>query len=115
MSKRWKYFTEEEVKGLDAELVAKLDWARGRSGVPFTITSGLRPPESNELVQGVGNSSHLRGFAVDLRVSDSVTRFRMIHALLLVGFNRIGIYEKHVHCDIDQTLPKDVMWLGESH
>lgn len=114
MNKRWNYFTDEEVKGLDAELVAKLDWARKRSGAPFIITSGLRTEGSNEMVGGVGNSSHIRGLAVDLKVSDSITRFRMVQALLLVGFKRIGVYNHHLHVDMDSTLPQEVMWLGES-
>lgn len=109
------FFTEKEVDGLDQELIAKLDWARGRSGVPFIITSGKRTPEENERTMGVDGSAHIKGLAVDLRVSDSNARFKMVNALLLAGFRRIGIYDSHLHCDVDMSLPLDVMWTGKSH
>lgn len=117
MNKPYTYFKEEEIKGLDKELVAKLDWARGRSGVPFVISSGLRTPERNNdpTVKGVEDSSHLRGLAVDLKCSDSVARFKMVNALFLSGFKRIGIYDAHIHVDMDPTLPQEVAWVGKSH
>lgn len=109
------FFTEDEVQGLDPEFVAKLDWARGRAGVPFVITSGKRTPEQNERAMGVDASAHIKGLAVDLRCSDSQVRFKMVNALLLAGFKRIGIYDKHVHCDLDPDLPQEVCWVGVSH
>lgn len=109
------YFKPEEIEGLDAELVAKLDWARGRSGVPFIITSGRRTPEDNERVMGVDASAHIKGLAVDLRCSDSTARYKMLQALLLVGFKRLGVYDKHLHCDLDPDLPQEVVWIGVSH
>ena len=112
---KFHFFTDEEVVGLDQELVAKLDWARGRAGVPFTITSGLRSPSQNKTVKGVQDSAHLRGLGVDLRVENGSARFKMVQALLLAGFRRIGIYDKHIHADRDETLPQDVIWVGESH
>jgi zinc D-Ala-D-Ala carboxypeptidase len=115
MNKRWRFFEEKEVEGLDPELVAKLDWARGRSGVPFTITSGFRSPEQNERVMGVDGSAHTKGLAVDLRVPDSSSRYKMVNALLLVGFKRIGVYTAHIHIDLDASLPQEVLWIGESH
>jgi zinc D-Ala-D-Ala carboxypeptidase len=109
------FFTEEEVKGLDQELIAKLDWARGRARVPFIITSGYRNSEENKEVDGKDNSAHMKGLAVDLRVQDSVTRFKMVNSLLLAGFKRIGVYTNHVHVDLDGSLPQEVMWTGTSH
>lgn len=116
MSRKWVHFTPDEVEGLDCELVAKLDWARSRAAVPFVITSGKRTPDHNKAVGGVDNSSHVKGLAVDLRVPNSEARFKMVNALLLAGFKRIGMYSSHLHCDIDEDLPKEVMWFGgESH
>lgn len=109
------YFTEAEVEGLDSELVAKLDWARGRAQVPFIITSGKRSPAENERVMGVDASAHIKGLAVDLRCADSPTRYRMLQALILAGFKRIGIYDKHLHVDLDESLPQEVAWVGVSH
>lgn len=111
-----RWFKATEIEGLDTELVAKLDWARSRAGIPFVITSGKRTQEENEQVAGVDASAHLKGFGVDLRCRNSQDRFKMIQALLLVGFNRIGIYEKdgHIHADIDKSLPQNVMWVEGS-
>lgn len=108
------FFTLEEVKGLDQELVAKLDWARGRAGVPFTITCGVRTEEENNAVGGVPDSAHLKGLAVDIRCQDSAARFKMVNAMLLAGFKRIEIGTLHVHVDVDGTKPQEVMWTGIS-
>ena len=115
MSRTWVNFKPEEIEGLDNELVAKLDWARSRSGVEFFITSGKRTPEHNKAVGGVDKSSHVKGLAVDLRVPNSQARYKMIQSLLLAGFRRVGVYPAHLHADIDPELPQDVIWLGESH
>lgn len=114
MSSRWHFFSDDEVEGLDTELVAMLDWARGRAGVPFIITSGKRSPEHNESVGGVQDSAHTKGLGVDIRCADGNARFRMITALLLAGFKRIGVYDKHLHVDIDGSLAPEVVWVGVS-
>lgn len=111
----WKHFSDDEVAGLSPKLVEKLDAARGFAHVPFIITSGLRERDENSAAGGVGNSSHLRGLAVDLRCDGSRSRFRMVSALILAGFKRIGVYDRHLHVDVDENLPQDVMWTGESH
>lgn len=108
-----KYFTDEEIKGLDMELVAKLDMARGRAGIPFVITSGRRTEAENSATDGAKNSAHLRGLAVDLKCEDSHSRCLIVMALIQAGFRRLGIYDAHIHCDLDSTLPQPVMWLRE--
>ena len=109
------FFSEQEIQGLDPELVAMLDWARGRAQVPFIITSGKRSDDHNEAVGGVKDSAHTRGLAVDLRCADGNTRYKMLNALFLAGFKRIGVYDKHLHVDIDKTLAPEVVWVGVSH
>jgi len=105
----WIYFKPEEVVGLDEGLVTRLDAARGIAGVPFRITEGLGSGGAH-----VGNTAHARGLAVDLACVLSGKRMRMVRGLLQAGFRRIGIYDKHIHADIDKTLPQDVMWWGVS-
>lgn len=112
--KKWTYFTDKEVEGLDTELVAKLDQARHIAGVPFQITSGYRSMESNAAAQGVGDSSHLNGLAVDLACSDSHNRFRMLLGALQAGFKRVGVYNHHIHLDIDDSKVQEVTWTGVS-
>lgn len=105
------YFKPEEVVGLDIELCAMLDRARGLAGVPFTITCGLRTQAQNAaLAESVQDSSHLTGNGVDLACSDSPTRYAMLRGLILAGFNRIGIYSAHIHADNSPTLPPKVCW-----
>lgn len=108
---RYKYFTDEEAKGLDTGLMVMLDQARGIAGVPFVITSGLRTVEENDaLAESVKDSAHITGNAVDLECEDSMARFAMLKALFSVGFTRIGIYKQHLHVDNSQTLPQQVCW-----
>lgn len=109
--KRYKYFTNEEVKGLKPELITMLDKARELAGVPFVLTSTLRSPEVNDDVGGVQNSAHLSGLAVDIRVRNSNERFRILKALIEVGFNRIGVAKTFCHADIDKSKPANVSWL----
>lgn len=111
----WKYFTDDEVKGLDVELVSKLDTARKAAGVPFRITSGLRTCSANTAALGVEGSAHLSGKAVDLAIDDGTTRFAIVRGLLAAGFVRIGIYDRHCHVDIDPDKPQSVCWVGISH
>lgn len=106
-----RWFTDDEVRGLRPELVAVLDYARQRAGVPFIITSGFRTPEQNDAAGGVSNSAHLRGWAVDLRAQDNETRFYIVTALLDVGFKRIVLYasDGHLHADLDPSLPAPIL------
>lgn len=109
------YFKPEEVAGLDAHLVALLDQAREQAALPFVITSGCRTADANTDAGGVQDSAHLRGLAVDLACGGGLERYRIVKALLGVGFNRLGIYDHHVHADIDASLPQSVIWIGVSH
>lgn len=114
----WRYFKDSEVIGLEPELVSKLDSARHIAGVPFVITSGRRTVDENEKATGVDRSAHIKGLAVDLRLPDSpesLARFLMVNALLQAGFKRVGVYDHHLHCDIDNSLPTPRMWIGTSH
>jgi len=111
---QYVYFTDEEVAGLDKELCAMLDMARGKAKIPFVITSGLRTAEQNAtLPNAVCDSAHLTGHAVDLRCEDDMERYAMVNALLSCGFNRMGIYfsDGHLHVDNDTTKPAGVIWL----
>lgn len=119
----YKYFSDEEVAGLDKELCAMLDMARGTAGVPFKITSGLRTADQNSVLKGaVSDSSHLTGKAVDLWVEDGHAYFAMLKGLYAAGFRRFGHYftaalsdpntfiPRHLHVDIDETKPLDDAW-----
>ncbi len=112
----WKHFSEEESKGLDYGLMARLDTARDLCGFPIVITSGVRTAERNQATGGVSDSSHLKGLAVDLHAPPGQNeREKLIWALGRAGFRRIGIYSRHMHVDLDDGKAQDVVWFGESH
>lgn len=108
----YKYFTDDEVRGLDVTFVQKLENAREFCGIPFIITSGLRSPQENQSLTGaVSDSAHLKGLAVDLLVHSSEEVGKMVQALNMFGILRVGIYVDdnwtpiHLHCDLDSTKP----------
>lgn len=93
----------------DEKLVLWLDEARKFAGRPFVITSGIR----GERFEG-DDSAHTTGHAVDIRCADSRTRWHILDALHAVGFDRIGVYDLHIHVDTDPTKPRNVTWIGKS-
>lgn len=115
MPPKYRWFSEKEAEGLSPDLMAMADMARAKAGIPFIITSGLRTAEENKKAGGADDSAHLTGEAFDLRCSDSVSRFKMVKALLESGFLRIGIYEKHIHADVSRTLPFGVFWVSSGN
>jgi hypothetical protein len=92
------------------ELVRKLQKLRNAVGFPFLITSGMRCPEHNKAVGGKPDSAHVLGYGVDIAVSNSSDRFKLIEPAF-TWFDRIGIDGEFVHLDCDQTKPSDVMWV----
>lgn len=109
MQTPYKYFQPSEIVNLKPELVSLLDKARGITGVPFIITSGYRTVAHNTAIGGVSNSAHLTGEAVDLACTNSQNRYKILTALLSVGFNRLEVAKSHIHCDISKTLPQNII------
>lgn len=115
---KYKYFTDEEVKGLVPDLCFKLVRARDLFGAAIIITSGFRDPNSNTAAGGVKDSAHETGKAVDIRCVDIDMQKRLIWALCLSGFRRVGAYDKHVHADVSDekdNKPTPAFWTGVSH
>jgi hypothetical protein len=110
-----KHFSKDEIKGLNDQLVLMLDLAREKAKIPFIISSGLRTQDQNIAINGVPDSAHLKGLAVDLKCVNGKDRFKMVFALLDVGFERIEIAPRHIHVDIDKTKPLKTMFLGVSN
>lgn len=104
-----KYFKEIE-ENMNADFLNKLDEAREIANIPFIINSAYRSPEHNAKIGGKPNSSHIKGLAVDISVTNSRQRFIVLNALLEVGFTRIGIADTFLHVDLDSEKSKDVIW-----
>jgi uncharacterized protein YcbK (DUF882 family) len=116
----FKYFSDAEVAGLEGNLPAMLDVARGIAGIPFVITSGKRTPEQETVLKGgVRDSTHILGLAVDLECKGDNALFLMAKGLLASGFRRLGFYHDknfqvhHIHVDIGSApdFPQDCIWL----
>mgnify|MGYP000032029474 FL=1 len=103
-----KYFKEVEYK-MDVDFLVKLDKAREFAKVPFVINSAYRSPEHAESIKNP-TSSHIKGLAVDIKATDSRTRYKVLNALMHVGFNRIGIADTFIHVDDDKDKSQQVIW-----
>jgi uncharacterized protein YcbK (DUF882 family) len=103
-----KYFKEIEAN-MDKRFLFVLDEAREFAGIPFIINSAYRSPDHPESIKNP-TSSHIKGLAVDIKVTDSVTRFKIIEALVSVGFTRIGIADTFIHVDLDLDKTQNVIW-----
>jgi uncharacterized protein YcbK (DUF882 family) len=118
MSIEAKFFTEKElackcgcgVCNMAPSFVQRLDMARRIAGVPFHINSGYRCSRRNEAVGGVSDSSHTKGWAVDIGVSDGPSRFKIVRALIEAGFTRLGIGLSLIHVDSDPAKPPVSIW-----
>lgn len=126
MPPEYTHFKHEEVVGLDAEYVSKLDLATAKTAeinpsgqrIPFIIASGFRTPEKNQSIVGaVPDSSHLKGLATDLVVENDHEVWLIVAALTAVGIKRIGIYvdadnvPTHIHNDADPDKVLEVIWI----
>ena len=103
-----KYFKEIE-DNMNKEFLFVLDEAREIAKIPFFINSAYRSPTHPESIKNP-TSSHIKGLAVDIKATDSTTRFKIIEALLSVGFTRIGIADTFIHVDLDFDKSQDVIW-----
>lgn len=95
---------------MDPRLLALLDAARDKAGLPMQLTSAFRCPAHNRAVGGVADSSHTKGMAVDIRCADSRSRFVLIPTLVAVGFRRIEAAPTWIHVDVDPDKPQDVLF-----
>jgi uncharacterized protein YcbK (DUF882 family) len=98
-------------ENMDETFLSMIDEAREIAKVPFIINSGYRTKNHNKKVGGKSDSAHLKGLAADIKCIDSRSRYIIVDSLKKVGFNRLGIAKSFIHCDIDLSKDKDVIWL----
>lgn len=112
---QFHFFTDEEIAGLQGNLPAMLDQARGIAGVPFRLTATVATDGHSP------NSTHYKGLAVDIGLGhlaegaerDGV-RWAILKGLFGAGFKRIEVCPLHLHCDIGE-LPdyvSPICWIG---
>ena len=102
-------------ENMDKEFLSRLDQARSIADTPFKITSGYRSEAYNKSLLERGykaskDSSHLKGLAADIACTDSVSRYKIITALIKANLNRIGIADTFIHVDMDLDKPANVVW-----
>lgn len=113
---KYKYFTDEETKGMTENVCFRLDRARDLFNAPIEITCGYRDPAHNQEIGGVANSAHTKGMAADIRApQDAAMREKMMWALGLAGFKRVETAPKHFHVDVDPDKPTPCFWQGTDH
>lgn len=112
-------FDSPDAKGsgenMDAVFLEMLDEARERANTAFKITSGYRTTAYNDSLLNRGykaskTSSHLKGLAADIYCVDAKKRWKIINALISVGFTRIGIASNFIHVDNDPDKPDNMTW-----
>lgn len=91
------YFPEEEVKGLNLDLIELLDMARRLSGVTFFLFHKKPVVETTDVKE------------IDLRCEDDHARFHIVRSLLNSGLNRIGIADGYIHVEYEEG-PINRMW-----
>ena len=95
---------------IDIDLVVMLQRARTIANIPMVINSAYRCKKHNKEEKGKPTSSHLKGLAVDIKCTNGYDRKTIVEALILAGFNRIGIAETFIHADIDTSKTQSI-WL----
>ncbi len=99
------------IEDIDKIALEDIQTAREIAGVPFIINSSIRCISHNTAEGGSDTSSHLPGYAFDIRCVSSSDRMKMVKALLLTRLNRIGIGKYFLHSDCDPTKPGQLIWV----
>lgn len=72
------------------------------ANVHFTITSARRTPEQNKACNGVPNSQHLTGEAIDIKPYGSTSFSKLLEMIdnysnLLSSYDQLIIYSDFIH------------------
>ncbi len=112
------YFTVEEFACkhcgkviIDSRIVETVQRLREYLQKPVMVTSAYRCPVHNRRIGGVKNSAHVRGYALDVKCTNSEDRERILEFLMVHVVRRIGIHPKFIHFDIDPSKPSPRVWL----
>lgn len=124
----FRYFTDDEIKGLVSPLPAMLDMAHGISNqamseatggkvkyVVFRLTATVATNGHSE------NSAHYKGLAVDIGLGHlqegaerGAVRWAIMKGLYGAGFKRIEDCPLHIHADNGEMpeYPSPYAWIG---
>jgi len=94
---------------MDREFLMLLDQARHLAKLRFKIIKGYVSPEGQKRKNELSRSSHMIGRACEIFCKHNYKRYRIITALLEVGFTRIGFADDRIYVDNDDVKP-DSIW-----
>jgi len=117
-----KYFKRHETaceccgdNHMDAGFMLELGMLRHECQFPFIVTSGYRCKKRNEEVGGKPNSTHLKGYAVDIKLpSNTADMHKLLKSATAMSFN-IGIYPESIHLDIRLDESKNYCWIKHDY
>ena len=92
------------------ELAIKVQQVRDTLNRSITINSGIRCSNHNSTINATPTSSHIGGWAADLKYTGSAERYELLYAILPI-FDRIGIAKTFIHVDVDANKTAGVTWL----
>lgn len=98
------------LKDMKSDLLMMLHVMRRMADIPFIINSAVRCKNYNASNGWSKTSSHLGGYAIDIRCKTSRNRLILVNSALKVGFKRIGIGKDFIHVDTDYTKDQGVIW-----
>jgi len=113
------YFNNSEFKccecglgkqNMSVTLLTLLEKIREDADIPFIVNSSIRCHKNNKKVGGTKNSSHLKGYAIDIQCLNSLYRYKILKAAFKHEIKRIGVYKTFIHLDVDPDKPKEVLW-----
>ena len=93
------------------ELLKILNQARGDFGRAIVLNSAYRCPRHNIKVLGSSMySSHMDGWAVDIRARSDATKYELMEILMRLGVSRFGVRKTFLHIDIDPDKNPKRIW-----
>ena len=98
------------LQNMDQGFMDLLDRLRDEAGIPLILNSAYRTPAHELAHSRPGTSSHCQGRAVDIRCTDSGTRFKILEAAVKLGIRRIGVAHTYIHIDNDPDKAQGVIW-----
>ena len=115
-----KYFTEKELSCpccgaffMEEKFQRQIDNSRRISGIPYIINSGCRCKDHNAEVGGSYTSSHLSGWAVDVRAELDHHKFKIVKGAIMAGITRILIYRTFLHLDSHPDKKQEIIKIME--
>lgn len=79
--------------------IKRLDEAMLIAGIPFNITSSISCFDA-----------YLSSYSVDISCDSDSERYLILYGLLSAGFDRLGIYRRHIYVDDHPQSRSRVVW-----